>query len=143
MSDNKIRIYNRTQFNIGIKTPTNDIGINIRPGSFTLLSEEEIDYVMSTSTLLQSGWLQVEEKAKEETLAKMGIDEKEAAAFMDDEEIKKKLNGNAKSIEKWLATVEDPIEIDRITNIAVSMNLSISKMKLIQSKNPHRDLMEE
>ena len=71
----KIRIYNKTKFNIGIKTPTNDIGINIRPGSFTVLSEDEIDYVMSTCTLLQCGWLQVEEKAKEDTLAKLGIDE--------------------------------------------------------------------
>lgn len=139
----KIRIYNKTKFNIGIKTPTNDIGINIRPGSFTVLSEDEIDYVMSTCTLLQCGWLQVEEKAKEDTLAKLGIDEKEEAAFMDDEEIKKKLNGSVKTLEKWLATVQDPMELDRIADIAVEQNLSMAKIKLIQAKIPNRDLMDE
>ena len=139
----KIRIYNKTKFNIGIKTPANMMGVNIRPGSFTVVEESDIDYLMSTCNLLQKGLLQVEEKAKEDTLAKMGIDENEHAAFMNDEDIKKKLGGSAKNLEKWIADVEDPIELNRIADMAKELNLSLSKLKIIQDKVPQRDLMSE
>lgn len=139
----KLRLYNKTKFNIGIKTPTNQIGLNIRPNSFTLVDEVDIEYLMSTCTLLQRGLLQVEEKKKEEVLGMMGIDEREASAFMSDEEIQKKLSANGKTMEKWLNTITDPMQLDRIADIAVGMNLSLSKIRILQEKLPNRDLMEE
>lgn len=138
----KLRLYNKTKFNIGIVTPTNQLGINIRPGSFTLVDENDIEYLMSTCTLLQRGWLQVEEKKKEEVLGMMGIDAHETSAFMSDAEIQKKLSGTAKNLEKWLDTVTDQMQLDRIADVAIGMNLSMSKIKILQERIPSRDLME-
>jgi hypothetical protein len=129
--------------NIGIKTPNNMFGINIRPGSFTIVDEDDVDYLMSTTTLLSKGWLQVEEKKKTEVLEKMGIDETETSAFMSDEEIMKKLNSNGRTLEKWLNDITDPMQLDRIANLAVGMNLSMNKIKILQAKIPGRDLMDE
>lgn len=139
----KIKVYNKMKFNIGIKTPENQLGINIRPGSFTVLDESDIEYLMSTCTLLQRGWLQVEEKHEPEVLEKLGIEKAEAAAFMTDEEIQKKLGGNIKAMEKWLNGINDPVELNRIADIAVEQNLSLGKIKLIQAKVPNRDLSDE
>lgn len=139
----KIKVYNKMKFNIGIKTPENQNGINIRPGSFTVLDENDIEYLMSTCTLLQRGWLQVEEKHEPEVLEKLGIEKAEAAAFMTDEEIQKKLGGNIKAMEKWLNGIDDPVELNRIADIAVEQNLSLGKIKLIQAKVPNRDLSDE
>ena len=138
----KLRLYNKTKCNIGIKTPSNQIGVNIRPGSFALVDDIDIEYLMSTCTLLQRGLLQVEEKKKEEVLGMMGIDESESSAFMSDEEIQKKLNSNGKTLEKWLDTIDDPMQLDRVADIAVGMNLSLNKIKILQAKLPQRDLME-
>jgi len=118
-------------------------GINIRPGSFTIVDEDDVDYLMSTTTLLSKGWLQVEEKKKTEVLEKMGIDETETSAFMSDEEIMKKLNSNGRTLEKWLNDITDPMQLDRIANLAVGMNLSMNKIKILQAKIPGRDLMDE
>ena len=139
----KIKVYNKMKFNIGIKTPENQNGINIRPGSFTVLDENDIEYLMSTCTLLQLGWLQVEEKHEPEVLEKLGIEKAESAAFMTDEEIQKKLGGNIKAMEKWLNGINDPVELNRIADIAVEQNLSLGKIKLIQAKVPNRDLSDE
>lgn len=139
----KIRLYNKTKMNIGIKTPNNMFGINIRPGSFTIVDEDDVDYLMSTTTLLSKGWLQVDEKKKGEVLERMGIDEAEAPAFLPDEEIMKKLNANGRTLEKWLNGIDDPMQLDRIATIALGMNLSLNKVKILQAKIPGRDLIDE
>ena len=139
----KIRLYNRTKMNIGIKTATNPLGINIRPGSFTLVDQNDLDFLIGTTTLLSSGWLQAEGPEREEILEKIGIEPAEESAFMSDEEIRKKLNANGKTLEKWLDGITDPIQLDRIADMAMEMNLSVSKIKILQAKIPYRDLMEE
>ena len=136
MSD-KIRLRNPQKFNVGIVTNEKIHGQNIAPGAFTICTRDEIDYLMSTSKLLQKGVLIVEGEEKEEVLESMGIDTENNANFMSDEDIKKKLSGNANTLKKWLDTVEaEPYVLQKIAEIASGMNLSMNKVQVLQDRIP-------
>ena len=141
MSD-KIRLTNTTKFDIGIVLPDKPLGMNIKPGSFTLVTQDDVDYLMSMCDLLQRGFLQVDEAHKAEVLGQMGIVEEDSVAFMTDEDIEKKLNGTVKKLQEWLNDIDDNIMLGRIADIACGMDsLSASKLKILQSKMPERDFL--
>ena len=72
--ENNIRLYNRTKFNIGIVTPGKPYGQNIVPGGFVMVSQDDVDYLSATSTILQCGSLQVDDAHKEEVAQSLGIE---------------------------------------------------------------------
>ena len=138
--EKNIRLEKTQTFGIGILTTEIPHGINVRPGSFTMVSEDDIAYLMSTCSLLQKGWLQVhQENKKQEVLAQLGIDPADEPAFMSEEEIRKKLNGNANTLKKWLDGIDDAVILDRIGEIAKSMNLNINKVRLLEAKMPYKE----
>lgn len=141
MSD-KIRLTNTTKFDIGITLPEKPLGLNVKPGSFTMVTQDDIDYLMSMCDLLQRGFLQVDDAHKADVLGEMGIDEEEAVAFMSDEDIEKKLNGTVKKLQEWICDIDDKIMLGRIADIACGMeSLSASKLKILQNKMPERDFL--
>lgn len=142
MEEKKIKVYNRQKFNVGIKTPSKPDGVNIAPGSFTYMSEDDIEYVMSVSTIFQKGYLRVEEQ-KTEILADMGIDVVNDPNFFDDDMIRKKLALSAKKLGEWLDTVDAEHTRDRIYDIAMNMDLSMSKLKILNEKMPERNILGE
>ena len=96
MESNKIRLDNPNRFNVGIITPEKQYGQNVAPGAFVYVSNDELEYLMSTTNLLQRGILRVhggEEKKQVEE--RLNIDSENNANFMSDEDIRKKLSGNA------------------------------------------------
>ena len=142
MSD-RIRLRNPQKFNVGIVTPDKPHGINIIPGGFTVVSQDDIDYLMGTSTLLQKGVLRVDGEKKEEVLESMGIDEANNANFMSDEDIKKKLSTNATQLKKWLDSVQaEPYVLQKIAEIASGMNLSMNKVQLLKDKIPNFEFLK-
>lgn len=139
----RIRLRNPQKFNVGIVTPDKPYGQNIAPGGFTIINQDELDYLMGNSKLLKNGVLQVEGEKREETLEVMGIDKENNANFMSDEDIKKKLQMNANQLKKWLNSTEaEPYVLERVAEIAREMNLNANKLQVLQDKIPNFDFLK-
>jgi len=138
----KMRLNNPHDYAVGIITPEKEYGTNILPHSFTMVSQDEVDYLMATCTLLQDGVLRLAEDKQKELAATMGINMEDNANFMSDEDIKKKLSGNANQLRKWLNSDEiKPYVLDKIASIAKTMNLSMNKIQVLQEKMPDYDFL--
>ena len=139
----RIRLKNPQKFNVGIVTPDKPYGINIAPGAFTIVNQDELDYLMGSSTLLQKGVLQIEGEKQEEVIENLGINKENNANFMSDEDIKKKLSGNANQLKKWLDNIEaEPYVLDKIAEIASGMNLSMNKIQILKEKIPNFEFLK-
>ena len=139
----KMRLNNPHDFAAGIITPDKPYGVNILPHAFTMVTQDELDYLMATSTLLQDGVLQLASEKQKELAGNMGIEMENNANFMSDEDIKKKLSGNANQLRKWLASDDiKPYVIDKIAQIAKGMNLSMNKIQVLQEKLPNYEWFE-
>ena len=140
----KMRLNNPHDFAVGIITPEKPYGVNILPHAFTMVTQDELDYLMATSTLLQDGALRLGSEKQKELAATLGIKMEDNANFMSDEDIKKKLSGNANQLRKWLDSDDiKPYVIDKIAKIAKDMNLAMNKIKVLQEKLPDYDWFEE
>ena len=138
----KIRLRNPQKFNVGIITNDKPYGLNIAPGSFTIVSKDDVDFLMATSTLLQKGILRIEGDKKEEVLEQMGVKEEDNANFMSDEDIKKKLSGNVTQLRKWLDGDIEPYVMEKIAEIADGMNLNANKLQVLKEKIPNHDFLK-
>lgn len=138
----KIRLRNPHKFNVGIITVDKPYGLNIAPGSFTIVSKDDVDFLMATSTLLQKGILRVEGEQKEEVLEQIGVKEEDNANFMSDEDIKKKLSGNVTQLRKWLDGDIEPYVMEKIAEIADGMNLNANKLQVLKEKIPNHDFLK-
>ena len=140
----KMRLNNPKDYAVGIITPEKEYGVNILPHSFTMVTQDEVDYLMATSTLLQNGVLRLAEDKQKELADTMGIDMANNANFMSDEDIKKKLSGNANQLRKWLETEKiNPDVMAQIAKIAKGMNLNMNKIQVLQEKLPGYDFMSK
>ena len=140
----KMRLNNPNKFAVGIITPEKEYGVNILPGAFTMVTQDEVDYLMATSTLLQEGKLVLAGEKQKELADTMGIKMEDNANFMTDEEIKKKLNANANTLRKWLNSGDiHPYVLERIATLAKDMNLSLNKIQVLQEKLPDFDFMSK
>ena len=138
----KMRLNNPNAFAVGIITPEKQYGVNIQPGAFTMVTQDEVDYLMATSTLLRDGVLRLAGEKQLELANTLGINMEDNANFMSDEDIKKKLSGNANQLRKWLNSDEiKPYVLDKIAGIAKGMNLSLNKIQVLQEKLPEYDFI--
>lgn len=139
-----MRLNNPNAFAVGIITPEKPYGINIQPGAFTMVSKDEVDYIMATSTLLNKGVLRLAAEKQKELADMLGVKMEDNANFMSDEDIKKKLSGNANQLRKWLNSDDiNPYVIDKIATIAKGMNLSMNKIQVLQEKLPDFDFFDK
>lgn len=139
--EDKIILRNPQKFDIGIITLEKPLGVNIKAGSFALVSESELNYLASTSNLLQKGLLQVDDKHKEQML-ELGINPDEDVNFVTNEEIQKKLSGTGKKLREWLATIEEGHTLDRVYDVAQGMNLNMDKVKILKEKMPDKEFLD-
>lgn len=138
----KIKLMNPQKFDVGIITLENKIGVNIKAGSFTLVTPDDIAYLASISDVFRRGILKVEEK-NIEVMQEAGIDQQNDPNFITDEEIQKKLSGTVKKMKEWLATIEEGYILDRIYDVAMNMNLSLDKVKALNEKMPEKKFLDE
>lgn len=139
----KIRLINPQKFDVGIITsPADKLGTNIRAGSFALVTEDDIAYLAATSDVFRRGILKVEEK-NVEVLQSVGIDQTNDPNYIADAEIQKKLSGTVKKMREWLDTITEGHILDRIYDVAMSMNLSIDKIKVLNEKMPEKNFLDE
>lgn len=143
MENSKIRLDNPNKFNVGIITPEKQYGQNIAPGAFIYVSNDELEYLMSTTNLLQRGILRVHGEQKKEVEERLNIDSENNANFMSDEDIRKKLSVNANQLKKWLNGDIEPFVLERIADIAKTMNLSMSKVQVLQDRIPNYEFIQK
>lgn len=140
----KMRLNNPNAFAVGIITPEKPYGINIQPGAFTMVTQDELDYLTATSTLLRDGVLRLSGEKQKELADNIGVKMEDNANFMSDEDIKKKLSGNANQLRKWLDSGEiQPYVLDKIAKIAKDMNLSMNKIQVLQERVPDFEFIEK
>lgn len=60
---------------------------------------------------------------------------------LDDEEIRRQLGFGATKLRQWLATINEPYLLDAIFEIAMTMELSSTKLKVLQEKMPEKELL--
>lgn len=138
--EEKIILRNPQKFDVGIVTMLKPNGINIKAGTVCVINQDELNYIASTCTLLQDGILTVDE-AHVDAMKEIGIDPETDPNFISDEEIRKKLSGTAKKMREWLEPIELGHILDRIYDVAVTMNLSADKLKALMEKMPDKDFL--
>jgi hypothetical protein len=145
--DNKTyRIYNNTNYDIGITLSTRQQRV-IRAGTpLPFIPAEEIIYIESNASCkpFSSKVLLIKDaNDKELTLEDIGgYTDPYAEQHFSPDEIAAQLEKSAKSIASWLKDITDPIELDAIREIAEKMDLPGSKLKIIQAKIPNRNMLE-
>ena len=137
----RIILRNPQKFDVGIITQDRPLGVNIKARSFAQVTEDDINYIASTSNLFQKGILHVD-KEYLTILQGNGIDPENDPNYISDAEIQKKLSGTVKKMEEWLESIGEGYILDRIFDIAKEMNLSVNKIKVLQEKMPNRDFFD-
>lgn len=148
--DKNIKLVNPQKFDVGIKTIDKPMGINVKAGSFILVSEDDVNYISSISNIIQRGLLRIENAAgsKEDRAAEMieelGVD-KTSANFYDDDDIRKVLGGSAKKLAEWLDSIEQAYIFDRVYDLAMQMSekMTAPKLKVLKEKMPSKDFIGE
>lgn len=136
----KVKVINPQKFDVGVNLLSMPLGINIKAKSFAMVTEEDVNYIASISNVFTRGLLLVE-KEKTEILEAVGVNPETDIGYMTDEEIKKKLSGTAKKLEEWLEEIEEEFILDRVYDVAMSMDLNLNKVKILQAKMPKKDFM--
>lgn len=123
---NNIRVLNKNHFSVGLKK-MDGIGINIKPGSFALLSEEDVQWINSVSEVFAKGIVRLEEKDAH-ILTELGVHVEENPNVLTDDQIAAELRKTAKSIDKWLTQITEQFVLAHIAEIALTMDLPKSKL---------------
>ena len=139
--EDKIILRNPQKFDVGIVTLEKPQGVSVKAGSFVVVNQNELNYLASICTLLQDGILMVDEDHADGFMQQLGVDPATDTHFMKDEDIRKKLGGTVKKMKEWLETVEAGHVLDRIYDIAVTMNLSADKLKVLAEKMPDKEFI--
>lgn len=126
-----VKVLNKNPFDVGIKKMDGVTGINIRAGSFALMTPDEIQWVNSVCPLFERGILRLN-KEDEHILSEMGTHIEDNPNVLTDEEIRAELAKTARSIDKWLSNITEDYVKAHIAEIALSMDLTKSKMDALR-----------
>ena len=140
------RAYNRCKFDIGVTTAQGR-QYNIKPGSFALLTLDDIafiDSICQKKKLFGSGMLEaVDANGKPLSFDQINVVEDEEHKIMSDEEITAALKKSIKAVTEWINGIDDPVELHAIYTVAVGMDLPASKLKILKAKMPNKDWLDE
>ena len=135
MANTKIKVYNDNKFPVGLKSP-NELskrGVNIPPKSFRLVERSEVERMSAETTLFSSFTLRFDDK---KLMDDVGIDEKNPNNLTE-EEMRSHLMASANAIKAWLETVTEAHVRAKIYEVADTMDLNNSKMKVLREMNPN------
>lgn len=143
----RYRVKNMCRYDIGVKL-TNGLSLLIAAGSFQMMTADDIAYVESICTVnkffSQRMLIPYDSQGNEVPLDKLGMYvEEDAVQHMNDEAIVAMLKQSPKKIEAWLADITDPAELGAISAVAKTMDLTASKLKVINAKMPYNDILDD
>ena len=72
-----------------------------------------------------------------------GYPDEYTTPHLSDQEIVAELRKSAKSIEAWLKDIDSPEELHAIFDVSKTMDLTASKLKVLQAKMPNKDLLDK
>ena len=135
----KTRVYNQRKYDVGMILQNGAERV-VHPGSFILLSRDEIEYLASIAPALFDGekQLRLEDRA---LAAQLGFVDDAQAETLDADVIRKKLNQRAPQLRAWLDGVTEPYLLDAICGVAAEMDLPASKLQLLQERMPGREFL--
>lgn len=147
MTETLYRVYNRCKYDIGVVTQQN-IGINIKAGGFQMLSANDIAYIEANCANIkffsQKMLVPVDDDGNEVDLRKVHVPvDMDVVKHRSDDEIIAALKGSAKKMEEWLSSIEDPAELHAIYKVAGELDLPASKLKILNSKMPNKDWLDQ
>jgi len=142
-----LRVYNKCNYDIGVTLSSGQKPV-VRKGSFLPMSVNDILYIESTALrrrpFSSKSLVAMSDNGDELTLEDIGgYTDTYAEKHYDEDEIAANFKKPAKAVEAWLNSIEDPIELHAIAEIAMKMDLPGSKLKLIQAKVPNIDLLNK
>lgn len=141
------RVFNRCKYDIGV-TLISGRQMTIKAGSFQLMTANDILYIESICRLnkffSQKMLVPVDDEGNDIEMDQLGMHPDDSLpVHMDDEQIAAMLKQNAKKIEEWISGIEDPAELHAIYDVAMKLDLPQSKLKILNSKMPEKDFIEE
>lgn len=136
----KIRVYNPRKFAIGVSLQ-NGSERAIAPGSFAMLSRDDIEYLASIAPSIFMGekMLRLEDRA---LAAQMGFIDDVAQPALDADEIRKHLSQRAALVKSWLDGIQERYLLDAICDVAAGMDLPASKLQILQERMPEREFLK-
>ena len=146
--DTRVRVYNRCNHDIGVYVNNGQQSINIKAGnapvSLTVNDVLYIDGICNRKKFFSSGMLSIESnEGVPLTLEDIGgFTDMSTEVHYDHDEILANLKKPLNAFKSWLANIEDPVEIHAVWEIGKELDLPASKLKLLQSKMPNKDLLE-
>ena len=146
--DIRYRVYNRCNHDIGVYVSNGQQSLNIKTGSFAVLSVNDILYIESICNKKKffsaKMLVPVDDTGKDLTLEDIGgFTDESAGIHYDSDEIMLNLKKPFNAVKAWLAKIDDPVEIHAIWEVGKEMDLPASKLKLLQTKMPNKDLLED
>lgn len=135
----KTRVYNQRKYDVGMILQNGAERV-VHPGSFILLSRDEIEYLASIAPALFDGekQLRLEDRA---LAAQLGFVDDAQAETLDADVIRKKLNQRAPQLRAWPDGISEPYLLDAICDVAAEMDLPASKLQLLQERMPGREFL--
>lgn len=137
--NDKMKVYNDRKYPVGLILQ-NGLERVVHSASYTLLSRDEIEFVASNAPRLFEGERQLRLEDRE-TAAQMGFIESAETPVMDDAEIRKKLSLRTNQLKAWLDGVSEPYLLDAIYDVAMTMDLPVSKLQLLQERMPDKEFI--
>lgn len=146
--DARYRVYNRCNHDIGVYVSNGQMSLNVKAGGFVVLSVNDILYIESISNRRKffsaKMLVPVDENGKDLTLEDLGgFSAPDAVVHLDEDEIRANLSKTLKGFKAWIDTIDDPVELHAIWEVGKQMDLPQSKLKVIQTKIPNRDLLSD
>ena len=146
--DARYRVYNRCGHSIGVYVNNGQQSLNIRPGSFAVLSVNDILYIESICNRKKffsaKMLVPVDDSGKELTLEDIGgFSDESTEVHHSVKEIETNLKKPFNAFKSWIGKINDPVELHEIWEIGKKMDLPASKLKVLSSKMPNRDLLDE
>ncbi|MBQ3478414.1 MAG: hypothetical protein IJH25_09595 [Clostridia bacterium] len=134
------RVYNARKYAIGLILQ-NGVERVILPGSFALLTRNDIEYAGAVAPDLFVGEKQLYLEDRKLAFQLGFIDDPESP-MLNADEIKKKLVLRPAQLKTWLDTIQEAYLLDTICDVAATMDLPASKLQLLQDRLPARDFLK-
>lgn len=146
--EERFRVWNRCNHDIGVYVSNGQQSVNIKAGSFAVLTVNDILYIESICNhkkfFSAKMLVPTDDNNKDLTLEDLGgYSTPDTEVHLNEKEIETNLSKSFKAFKAWMDTVSDPVEIHAIWSVGKKMDLPQSKLKVIQAKIPNEDLLAE
>lgn len=135
----RIKVINARAYDIGLMLPNGTERV-AHAGSYTLLTRDELDHLVSVAPSLFIGEKQL--RLEDRKLAvELGFAKSEDAPVFGEAEIRKQLAQKPQALKAWLDGIQEPYLLDEVFRVAQGMDLPATKLQIIQERFPGRPLV--